>query len=129
MPENGIDRLSSPALFTVHTYGRKISGGTAVLIAVLMVWGCSPTIQDLEACRSKLSVTLFSLMESAETDTVRFDIVAAVRDTSGLRTQFPALSTPNGAVALGHLTKRQIISLCSHPNVETIDRSRTLFPK
>ncbi|MEW5798768.1 MAG: hypothetical protein AB1728_07145 [Bacteroidota bacterium] len=79
-------------------------------------------------CNDKVSASLQSILTKTVQDTVRISVTVIMTDSAGISESFPALSIPNAKVALGHLTKEEISSLCRHKNVQYIDIPKILFP-
>lgn len=100
----------------------------AVAAALLMTLiGCYPAMQQPQD--GKISALLSARLADDNNGVTAYEIVVTLSDTTGIRGDFPSLSFPNQHVALGHLTKEQIYSLCRHTNVLSIDHSKLFRPR
>lgn len=93
----------------------------------LLLSSCSAQREVKEACRNKVSVMLFSLLEQEQSDTLQFEIIVMLTDTIGIYPQFSTLQMPNTSVALGHLKKAEILVLCNLLGVQYIDLPKKRF--
>jgi hypothetical protein len=94
--------------------------------ALTVLIGCSAPARN--PCDGKLSAGMATEMTGPDADVRTFEVVITLKDTTGLHDEFPALSFPNRQVALGHLTRSQILALCRHANVLSVERSKIFRP-
>ena len=106
----------------------SIFSGIFFAMTLLFLSGCSAQQELNEACRNKISVTLFSLLEQSTSYDQQFEIIAILSDSVGIRSSFQTLNIPNQNVALGHLTKQEILRLCKVVSVQYIELPKTRFP-
>lgn len=99
-----------------------------LLLLISSVYGCIFRQTQDALCNNKVSASLQSILSESIQDTVRISVTVIMTDSAGISESFPALSIPNAKVALGHLTKEEISSLCRHKNVQYIDIPKILFP-
>lgn len=99
-----------------------------LVMTLLFLSGCSAKQALNEACRNKISVTLFSKLEQSTSDDQQFEIIATLNDSAGIRSSFQTLSLPNPSIALGHMTKHDILRLCKSQSVRYIDMPKIRFP-
>jgi len=99
-----------------------------VMVFLLLV-DCSGQQEISALCKSKISAALISMVSETADDGRPIEIVVTVSDSTGIQPLFPSLTFPNANVALGHLTRREIFSLCSVSGVSYIDKPRISFPK
>lgn len=94
---------------------------------VLFIVACFAQPQETDSCATKISHQLQATLSHHHLEE-KIRIIATVNDTSGLSFDFPALRIANARIALGHLTKAEILSLCRRSNVLRIDIPKTLYP-
>lgn len=97
-----------------------------LVAAVIFLARCSPEHQRDYA--DKLSIALRNAIDMPNGENHEYNVVVFVSDTVRLSTTFPMLSFPNSAIALGHLTRSQILLLCKEPEVLSVDTSKKLYP-
>jgi len=108
---------------------RLVLKSIPLVMAFLLFNDCSGQQEISEICKSKISTALISILSETTDDGRPIEIVVTVSDSTGIRSLFPSLTLPNANVALGHLTRREIFSLCSLSGVSNIDKPRMSFPK
>jgi hypothetical protein len=100
-----------------------------IVIAIILSAGaCSSQHQLLDRCQTKISHQLQSRLSVIEPES-RVNIIATLSDTIGLTADFPTLRIATAAIALGHLTRDEILSLCRRDNIVRIEIPKTLYPK
>ncbi|MBI2429377.1 MAG: hypothetical protein HYV29_11400 [Ignavibacteriales bacterium] len=99
-----------------------------ILCILAVLSSCSSGNSVTELCKEKLSAPLQSMISDTIEDSVRIAVTVILSDSTDIVRSFPMLSVPNSKVALGHLTKDEISSLCRHKNVQYIDIPKIRFP-
>ncbi len=110
--------------------GRVYASGHLFFLVLTLtaLCSCSPEQTHDTRCNNKVSASLQSILSDPIQDTVRISVTVILTDSGGITGLFPALSVQNANVALGHLTKEEISSLCKLQNVQYIDIPKIRFP-
>ncbi len=96
-------------------------------IPVSVFIGCASSAQDGSLCGNKISPSVASFF-SDSLITSRLNVVVTVRDTAGLRKEFPSLEIANSKIALGQLTKDELSALCRRESIVYIETPKISFP-
>lgn len=106
----------------------KKTAGCFILVVVAVLVGCTAKRAVNDGCTEKISAPLLHVVSQTQADTIRISVVVILHDSAGISLLFPMLSVPNARIALGHLTKEEISSLCKQKNVQYIDIPKMRFP-
>ena len=94
---------------------------------ILCIEACSSSRLSDELCENKISHSLQSKLAGVGLEE-QIAVVVTLKDSTGVKADFPSLRIANAQIALGHLAKNEIFALCRHKNVAYIDIPKTLYP-
>ena len=94
---------------------------------IFCIEACLSSRHPDEICESKISHSLQSKLAGVGLEE-QIAIVVTLKDSAGVKTDFPSLRIANPQIALGHLVKHEIFALCRRKNIEYIDIPKTLYP-